>query len=237
MWSTPSIQRRSTIGASGWTFPVLIYAKLKRKWSEMTCPISSSIQTEHQGPILKETNRRFPLFGEIQSGYLSLIFHIVTSQMRPIFRGAILPMALMDGIDLLATELISLLSYLIDIEENQPKPKPRFPRLFGRMKKIQPTNSLPSPNSKQLKGSAAQPNLTSSPRRDSQLLQWILAPETIYAVRTATLSVALFAVNVSKTTVGTYMPNSGVVALLLGQVGYCLFFSWSRLTRGIFSRM
>ena len=140
-------------------------------------------------------------------------------------------MALMDDIDLLATELISLLSYLVDIEENQPKPKPRLPRPFVRTKEIQSTNTssllpeeendIPSPtpaNGKWSKPLETQSNLTSIPPRDSRLLKWILAPETIYAVRTATLSVALFAVNVSKTTVKTYMLNSGVIALLLGQV-------------------
>lgn len=138
----------------------------------------------------------------------------------------------MDDIDLLATELISLFSYLIDIEEKQPKPKPRLPRPFERTKEIRSINPSPllrkeendvssptSANGQWLKGLEREYNHASIPRRHSRLLEWILAPETIYAVRTATLSAALFAVNVSKRTVGAYMLNSGVVALLLGQVG------------------
>ena len=155
-----------------------------------------------------------------------------------ILRGATLPVALIDDIDLLATELISLLSFLIDIEEKQPKPKPRLPWLFkslpnGLMRTKESQSTAPSPLPREEKGIssptstkgerleavAAQPNLTSDSRKNSRLLQWILAPEIIFAVRMAVLGVALFAVNVSKTTVKTYMDNAGVVALLLGQVG------------------
>ena len=166
-----------------------------------------------------------------------LLYNDVLKYLR-ILRGAVLPMALMDDIDLLATELTSLLSFLIDIEENQPKPKPRLPRLFKslphesvRTKESQSINpkplsheekSISSPTStvgKRLKSVAARSDLTSVSNRDSRLLQWILAPEIIFAIRVAVLSVAFFAVNVSKTTVKTYLNNSGVVALLLGQVG------------------
>ena len=160
------------------------------------------------------------------------------SQVTRISRGAALPVALMDDIDLLATELASLLSFLIDIEEKQPKPKPRLPCLFKssphglvRTKESQSTapSSLPceekdisSPtptNGDRLEAVAARSNFASVSSEKSRLLQWILAPEIIFAVRVAVLGVALFAVNVSKTTVKTYMENAGVVALLLGQVG------------------
>ena len=155
-----------------------------------------------------------------------------------ILRGAALPVALIDDIDLLAAELISLLSFLIDIEEKQPKPKPRLPWLFKslphglmRMKESQSTAPPPLPheekgissptstNGKRLEAVAARSNLTSVSSKGSRLLQRILSPEIIFAVRLAVLGVALFAVNVSKTTVKTYMDNAGVVALLLGQVG------------------
>jgi hypothetical protein len=148
-------------------------------------------------------------------------------------------MALMDDIDLLATELTSLLSFLIDIEEKQPKPKPRLPFLFFKSlphglvptKESQSTDPTPLPheekgissptstNSECLEAVAARSNLTSVSSRDPRLLQRVLSPEIIFAVRIAVLSVALFAVNVSKTTVKTYVDNAGVVALLLGQVG------------------
>jgi len=166
-----------------------------------------------------------------------------------ILRGAALPVALMDDIDLLATELISLLSFLSDIEEKQPKPKPRLPWLFkslphGLMRTKESQSTAPSPlpheekgissptstNGECLEAVAARSNPTSVSSKDSRLLQWILAPEIIFAVRIAVLGVAIFAVNVSKTTVKTYMENAGVVALLLGQVGWCLLFFWSRLT-------
>ena len=159
-------------------------------------------------------------------------------------RGAVLPMALMDDIDLLATELTSLLSFLIDIEEKQPNPKPRLPCLFKstphesvRTKVSQST--IPSPLSHEEKSissptstigkpfkdvATARSDLTSVSSRHSRLLQWILAPEIIFAIRVAVLSVAFFAVNVSKTTVKTYMNNSGVIALLLGQVSCGILF-------------
>lgn len=152
-----------------------------------------------------------------------------------ILSGVALPMALMDDIDLLATELTSLLSFLIDIEEKQPKPKARLPCLFESLphgleqtKESHSTDPLPvsheekgissptSTNGESLKAVAARFTLSN---RDSRLLQRILAPEIIFAVRMAVLGVALFAINVSKTTVKTYMDNTGVVALLLGQVG------------------
>lgn len=155
-----------------------------------------------------------------------------------ILRGATLPVALIDDIDLLATELISLLNFLIDIEEKQPKPKARLPWLFKslphglmRMKESQSTAPPPLPheekgissptstNGKRLEAVAARSNLTSVSSKGSRLFQRILSPEIIFAVRLAVLGVALFAVNVSKTTVKTYMDNAGVVALLLGQVG------------------
>ena len=49
----------------------------------------------------------------------------------------------MDNIDCLATELKSFLTFIIDIEAREPKPRPRFPGLFCKKRQEKLEKELP----------------------------------------------------------------------------------------------
>lgn len=190
-------------------------------------------------------------------------------------RRVAIALSLMDNIDLLATELEGIITFLLDIEEREPKPIPHLPRVFGRSSiqeaQQEPrsvTPLTPSPILKgDVKGASVGPSssalydsssssrnpkmlvtqtveftgiLSGSPSislppssstiesraksgKRSKAIDWLLAPVTVYALRFGVLSVAIFSLGVSKSTVVFFNFNSGVLSLVLAQACFNYF--------------